>query len=71
MIKDQKMFVADLRESVRKCEARTVDEKFSSTTNLVNEESGIREEDDNYGGKEAINDDVDEVDGYMGCVCRR
>ena len=68
VIEDQKMFVADLRETVRKCEKWTVDEEFESTTNLLNEENGLREEDENYGGNEAI----DEVDGYTGCVrCRR
>ena len=62
VIEDQKMFVADLRETVRKCEEWTVNEEFRSTTARLNEDSGIREEED----------DVDEVDGYMGCArCRR
>ena len=61
VIKDQKIFVADLRETVRKCEEWTVNEEFRSTTARLNEDSGIREEEDN----------VDEVDGYMGCTrCR-
>ena len=68
VIEDQKKFVADLREDVRKCEKWTVNEEFESTTNLLNEENGPRGEDENYGGDESI----DEVDGYTGCVrCRR
>ena len=57
---------------MRKCEERTIDEEFRSTMDQLSDESGVREQKEDYDGKEVIDDDVDEVDGYMGCVrCRQ